>query len=262
MADPTTDVVRVHGWDLPVMRAGSGPDLLLLTGAYDGGDWQPYMAALAEDFRVIVPRHPGVGVELPAWLDTVGDLANFYLEFLAVERLTSVHLMGAALGGWIAAELATRNGTRLASLSLVAPFGARVMGAAGVDLFAVSDEQAIRHLVHDPAVAEGLIAQARDAAKQDDWLQTRVLIAKLCWQPRLHDPQLQKWLHRIDVPTLLIWGAADEVVPVAVADEWRQLVPQARLSVLAACGHLPTLEQPRVVADLVKGFAAERRIAA
>ena len=260
MNGPATSQVRIRDCDIPVMRAGSGAPLLLLPGAYDGDGWHPYMAALARHFDVIVPRHPGFGCAMPDWLDSISDLANFYLEFMAVGQLDGVHLVGAALGGWIAAELATRNTARLASLTLAAPFGARLPGVSGVDLFAASDEQALRDAVQDPALAATLIEQARPG--EDAWLHTRVTVAKLCWQPRLHDPQLQKWLHRIDLPTLLLWGEQDRVAPVALAREWQRLIPGARLELLANCGHLPTLEQPDSVANLIAGFVAEARIAA
>jgi len=83
------------------------------------------MAELAKRFDVIVPEHPGFGAsDTPAWLDTVGDLANFYLDFLDALDLRGVHLVGSSLGGWIAADLAVRNASRLASLTLI--------GAAGI----------------------------------------------------------------------------------------------------------------------------------
>jgi pimeloyl-ACP methyl ester carboxylesterase len=262
VTSPTIAHARLRDSDISVMRGGAGPRLVMLHGAYDGDGWLPYMDALAESFEVIVPRHPGFGGELPEWLDRIADLANGYLDFLQSEQLTEVHLVGAALGGWIAAEMASRSVQRLASLTLVAPYGVRVAGAAGIDLFASSDEQALRDSVHEPALAAALIAKYKDPSGEDAWLNTRVTLAKLTWQPRLHDPFLQKWLHRIDVPTQLIWGARDKVVPVAVGHEWQRLIPRARLHVLEHCGHLPTLEQPRAVADLVRTFVAERRIAA
>ena len=84
--------------------------LLFLHGGGGAGIWLPCMARLAKKFDVIAPEHPGFGAsDTPPWLDTIGDLANFYLDFLEQLDLRGVHLVGSSLGGWIAAELAVRN---------------------------------------------------------------------------------------------------------------------------------------------------------
>src|SRR5256885_12674725 len=105
------------------------------------------MARLAKKFDLIGPEHPGFGAsDTPAWLDTIGDLANFYLDFLDQLDLRGVHLVGSSLGGWIAADLAVRNPTRLASLTLIGAAGIYVEGVEQVDTFRSNDEQRIRDL--------------------------------------------------------------------------------------------------------------------
>ena len=124
MADHTDEMISIRGCRIRVMRGGSGTPLLFLHGGGGAGIWLPSMAALAKKFDVLVPEHPGFGdSDTPPWLDNVADLANFYLDFLEQLDLRGVHLIGSSLGGWIAAELAVRNTSRLASLTLVGSAG-------------------------------------------------------------------------------------------------------------------------------------------
>src|SRR5690348_2864386 len=206
MDEPTPTKLTIHGCTIALRRAGVGQPVLLLHGAADGGQWLPCMADLAAHHDVIVPEHPGFGAsDTPAWLDTIPDLANFYLDLLDQLDLTDVHLIGCDLGGWIAAELAVRNTRRLASLTLVGAAGVHVSGVAQIDPFLRSDEQRIRDLFHDPARADDMVKCAMRSEFEDVGLKNQTTTARLIWQPRGYAPQLAKWLHRIDVPTLLVW---------------------------------------------------------
>src|ERR1700761_2466003 len=134
MIDPTPSKLSVRGCAISLMRAGAGRPVLLLHGASDGGQWHPFMADIAAHHDVIAPEHPGFGAsDTPVWLDTIPDLASFYLDLLDQLDLDQVHLVGCDLGGWIAAELAVRNTRRLASLTLVGAAGIHVPGVAQVD---------------------------------------------------------------------------------------------------------------------------------
>src|SRR5229473_6070158 len=147
MADPHSTKISIRGCGITLMRAGTGRPLLVLHGASDGGHWWPAMTDLAARHDVIVPEHPGYGAsDMPAWLDTISDLANFYLDLLDQLDLRGVHLIGSSLGGWIAAELAVRNSTRLASLTLIGAAGIHVKDVEQVDTFLSNDEQRIRDL--------------------------------------------------------------------------------------------------------------------
>src|SRR3979490_1377366 len=109
MGDHTTSNITVRDCNIALMRGGSGPPLVFLHGAGGASAWLPCMGALTEKFDVIVPEHPGFGAsDTPDWLDTIHDLAYFYLDVLADLDLDRVHLVGVSLGGWIAAELAVR----------------------------------------------------------------------------------------------------------------------------------------------------------
>ena len=145
MPDHTIATLAVRGCNIKLMRGGSGAPLLFLHGASGAGAWLPVMASLATKYDVIVPEHPGFGdSDTPDWLDTIHDLAYFYLDFLAQLELEQVHLVGVSLGGWIAAELAVRDTRRLASLTLVDAAGIHVPGVKQIDPFLRTDEQRIR----------------------------------------------------------------------------------------------------------------------
>src|ERR671936_241749 len=157
MRDHSTSTIAVGDCRIRLMRGGAGAPLLLLHGGGGFGIWLPSMARLAKKFEVIAPEHPGFGEsDMPIWLDTIGDLANFYLDFLDQLDLRGVHLVGSSLGGWIAADLAVRNATRLASLTLVAAAGIHVKDVAQVDTFLSNEEQRIRDLFYNPELAEAV----------------------------------------------------------------------------------------------------------
>src|SRR6185437_1236568 len=248
---------------IALRRAGIGKPVLLLHGAADGGQWLPFMSDLAAHHDVIAPEHPGFGAsDTPAWLDTIPDLANFYLDLLDQLDLADVHLVGFDLGGWIAAELAVRNTRRLASLTLVGAAGVHVPGVAQVDPFLRTDEQRLRDLFHDPACADDLVKRARQPELEDIGLKNQTTTARLIWQPRGYDPQLAKWLHRIDVPTLLVWGANDRVYPPDYAAAYQKLIPGAQLAIVAECGHLPHIEQQPAFFAALGDFLDHKKAAA
>jgi len=263
MADYSVSMIPVRDCRIRVMRAGSGSPLLFLHGGGGAGTWLPFMARLAETFDVIVPEHPGFGEsETPPWLDTVSDLANFYLDFLKQLDLDGVHLVGQSLGGWIAAELAVRNTSRLASLTLASAAGIHVKDIPQVDTFLSSDEQRMRDLFHDQKLADAVLARALRPELEDVALRNRMTTAKLVWQPRSHDPHLQKWLHRIDVPTLLIWGEHDRLFPKDYAFAYQRLIPGSKVVIIPDCGHLPEVEKADVFAAELESFIGAMRIAA
>jgi pimeloyl-ACP methyl ester carboxylesterase len=250
--------VTVAGCATRLMRGGSGSPLMFLHGANGAPVWLPFMEALAADFDVIVPEHPGFGgSEAPDWLDNIGDLAYFYLDLIDHLGLDRVNLVGQSIGGWVAAELAVRNSTRLNRLILSGPSGIYVKGVPRADTFLWSPEETLRNLVNDQSIADRMLAAPVTDEGQMTLLKNRLTTAKLAWQPRFYNPDLHKWLHRISVPTLIVWGADDRLIPAAYGPEYRKLIPGARLEVFADCGHLPFVEKTDAFVALVTGFIRE-----
>ena len=89
---------------------------------------------------------------------------------------------------------------------------------------------------------------------EDVNLKNRTTTAKLIWQPRGYDPHLHKWLHRIDVPTLLIWGDDDRLFPKDYAFAYQRLIPGSKVAIIPECGHLPQAEQRQAFVAALEGF--------
>ena len=244
-----------NGCRIRLLRGGEGAPLLFLHGGGGAPVWLPFMESLAQRFDVIVPEHPGYGgSDTPDWLDNVGDLAYFYLDVIEALGLAKVHLVGTSLGGWVAAEIAVRSCERLATLTLSAAVGIHVKGVPKGDLFMWSREQLIRNLYHDQKLADAALAQPVTDDALMAYAKNQLTSAKLGWNPRLHNPHLHKWLHRISVPTLLVWGDDDKLVPLPHGSAYAALIPGAQLHVIDRCGHVPHVERPDEFVKVVTGF--------
>jgi len=241
--------VEIDGCKVRLRRGGRGEPLLFLHGASGAPAILPFMESLARRFDVLVPEHPGWGKsDEPEWLENIHDVAYFYLDFLEHLGLSGVTLVGSSMGGWIAMELAVRDTARLKSLVLVSPAGVAAPGVQAADIFLMSPEELVRNLFVDPKLAEARLAMPEDV---DASLKNRHTTARLAWEPRLHDPHLPKWLHRIDVPVKIVWGKQDRILPVGLCDELKRLMPEAQVHILDNCGHLPQVEKAKELVDII-----------
>ena len=245
--------VEINGQSLRVFEAGEGEPVLYLHGA-GGASWYPLLEILAKTRRVIAPEHPGFGrSKNPEWMMSVGDLAFFYLDMLEALDLKGVHLVGHSLGGWIAAEIAIRDTARLKSLTLMAPAGVRSPAVPFGDIFLWPPEEHARKSFFDQRFAEERIKNLPNV-DPDLTLQNRAAAARLAWNPRLNNPQLPYWLHRIDVPVLFVWGKEDAICPFACAEPFMKPIKQAELYALAETGHALHTERPKEVAAKLNAF--------
>ena len=244
--------VEVNGCKVNLRRGGAGDPLLFLHGASGAPVIMPFMEKLAQRFDVLVPEHPGYGLsDEPEWLDNIHDAAYFYLDFLKQLDLRKVSLVGSSMGGWMAMEMAVRDTSRLKSLVLVSPAGIAAPGVQPADIFLMPPEELVRRLFHDQKIAEQRLAEPMTPEAIDVSLKNRHTTARLAWEPRLHDPHLPKWLHRIDVPVKIVWGREDRILPVGFVEEYKRLLPRARIHVLESVGHLPHAEKADQFVDIV-----------
>ena len=233
--------VEVAGCKVRLRRGGSGEPLLFLHGASGAPVIMPSMEKLAARFDVLVPEHPGYGLsDEPEWLENIHDVAYFYLDFLKQLNLRNVTLVGSSMGGWMAMEIAVRDTARLKSIVLVSPAGVAAPNAQPADIFLMSPEETVKALFFDQQLAQERLAQPVDV---DLALKNRHATARLAWEPRLHDPFLPKWLHRIDVPVKIVWGRQDRILPIGLLDSYRKLFPRAQIHIVEDCGHLPHAEK-------------------
>jgi pimeloyl-ACP methyl ester carboxylesterase len=249
--------VAVAGVSLELDERGDGPPLLFL---HPGEGLQPqrdWLDLLARRHRVIAPHHPGwSNSSLPDWLSTVDDLAYLYLDLTAMLALDKAILVGACFGGWIAAEMAVRDTWRFAKLALLDPLGIKVGGVTDrdiADMHAISRDEYMRLAWADPANGERDLMQLLET-ELAGIARGREAFARFGWKPYMHNPHLKRWLHRIDIPTLLLWGERDGIVSTAYGEAWRAEIPGARMETVADAGHFPHWEQPRDVADRLSRF--------
>ena len=263
MAGDRPGWLSVHGVTLEVLERGQGRPILWLHGE-DGLDPSaPFVDLLAAHGRVVAPSHPGFGHSPDANnIDSVDDLAYLYLDLLAERNLRDVIVVGSSLGGWIAAEMAVKSSERFSGLVLVAPLGIKVGDRETrdiPDIFALPPDEVTRLQYRDPARA------ALDPAKlSDDELtviaRNREATALYAWEPYFHNPKLKRWLHRISVPTLMLWGADDRFVTAAYyGAAFRAAIPGAKFETIDGAGHFPHIEEPRAFTERVRGFLAERK---
>ena len=240
--------IDVRGTTIRLLTAGDGPPLVFLHGSGDRGDWLPVYDRLAASHRVIRADHPGFN-----WsddddrIDSVHDLAFFYLDLfdqLAIDRATVV---GASLGGWLAVDLATIEPRRVERLVLIDAVGIRVEGVSVPDYFLLNPQALSERVWREPGFVRA--NQEWAAALQDDteaygrYLRGRATTAHLAWNPYFHDPKLLDRLHRVTCPTLVVWGSDDGLFPIEYGRRWVELMPQATLAVIEGAGHLPHVER-------------------
>ena len=242
---------QINGIDTAVLTAGAGPPLVFFHG---GGTATGFDALLplAERTRLIVPIHPGFGASAddPS-IDDIRDYVLHYLELFEALELREIALAGHSLGGFIAATFAINHPGRIRRLVLASPFGLAVPGHETVSLAQLSPEEVAGYLTDDPAVfadlptpptQEFLDERAREARSAQ-----RVL------KGRTHDAKLAPWLHRLTMPTLLLWGENDRLIPAGQAPAWAQHMPAAETRILPGVSHL-LFDESRTAVDAVGDF--------
>jgi pimeloyl-ACP methyl ester carboxylesterase len=250
-------MTSIAGIDLELIERGEGTPLLYLHGGGGIASDLPFLDLLAKTRCVIAPSHPGFGKSsLPDWLDSVDDIAHVYLELMEHLGLTRTDIVGFSIGGWIAAEIATKVPERINRLVLIGPVGVKTGTPDKLDIpdvFAMPREKLDRLRFHDP----GKHAADLSAVPDDELLvvaRNRETLALLTWEPYMHNPKLPHRLHRVNVPALLIRGASDGIVSAEYLERYAELIPDARLDTIAAAGHLPHVEQPTATAAKVLQF--------
>lgn len=242
-----------------MFRGGKGEAVVFLHGGAGLSVWTPFYQKVSESYDLYVTEHPGFGQsDNPEWLNSVADLALFYLDFIDSLDVEKVHLIGNSFGGWVAAELAARDCSRLKSLTLIGPSGlAPKEGAA--DIFRWSHEENTRNLFHNQAIADRALGTAPTVEQLAVQLKNQTTVVRLGAANRLVNPDLSRWLHRINVPTHILWGEHDKLAPASTAEVWKSYIPKAAVTVVADAGHLPHAEKADVVGPAVVEFLAKAK---
>ncbi len=277
ITDETIDVagIRTH-----YLRAGTGSPLVLLHGLGDSAqDWQWVMPSLAERYRVYAPDLPGSGASAKPSADySPRFYARFIHNFLDALGVADAVVAGHSFGGLAAICFALAAPTRVRALVLANSAGLGQEVNIGL------------RLVSTPGYGDltTLWAQTPPGNIQRVWARTALLFARpwraprawladqyrLVQQPGFLGATLRELraqinfggqlnvvldeLPRLSVPTLLIWGDRDQVVPVHHAQAALAQVQRGQLVVIPDCGHLPHVEQPKRFADVFHTFLDEQ----
>ncbi len=256
---------------------GEGKPVVFVHGL--GGQWQNFIETLpriAQERRVLALDLPGFGSsEMPAGgeisIQEYGKVVDGFCEVLGLER---VALVGNSMGGFIAAEVTIQNPDRVERLVLISAAGitssnilhapTRLIGRVAKVVTAATTASHHRRMSSRPVtrhVALALVARhpcklRADAAWEglikgagrDGFEAALMASVKYDYRDRLEE---------IECPTLIIWGENDSVISVEDAHEYERLISDSRKTVMEDTGHVPMMERPRAVNDVVLEFLAE-----
>lgn len=253
------DAAAVAGVSIQRLTLGASGRPLLYLHPKDGpGDDRPFLEALASaGFAVHAPWLPGFGhSERPDGFETVRDLACFGAAYLDEIAADGALVVGASFGGWVAADMATRDLSRIAGFVLIDALGLK-FGAPDqreiADFHNAKAEEIARSSWVNPArhgPPDGLNDdEALAAARSEE------AFALYGWRPYMHDPGLGRWLKRVDCPALVLWGEADGVVSTDYGGAYADLFPDGRFQTITGAAHYPTREQPAETAARIAAFA-------
>ena len=275
MPSPETSRITVRGRQVRYRVDGAGPPVILLHGIGRSlEDWIEQHELLQARHRVYSMDLPGYGWSEPlAEPYTLPALARFVAGFLdAVQVAEPVHLVGNSLGGAVAMQLAVDAPDRIASLALVnsAGFGREV--TIGLRLLAIRPlgrlllrpsrygaRQVERSLFHNPAfVTQARIehafalAQRPHAAKV--LLETTLNLGTICGVRPQWRKTLLRALAELEVPTLIVWGDRDLILPAAHLNAARAHLPRAQTHLFPNTGHMPQIERADALRQLLEEF--------
>ncbi len=270
--------IRVHGHEIAYREAGEGPTVLLIHGmAGSSRTWRAVMPLLAERCRVIAPDLLGHGESVSSAGDySLGGFASMLRDLLAALGVEHVTVVGQSLGGGVAMQLAYQHPELVQRLVLVSSGGLgrevspvlRGFAFPGVELLGpivfpgfVRDlgdkvsRTATRFGIRAPRAAEmwDAYTSLTDGAHRDAFLRTLRSVIGPGGQAVSAGDRLAL---ASMMPTLIVWGDADPIIPVAHAHAAHDAIPGSRLEILTGVGHFPQAEEPHRLATLIEDFLA------
>ena len=241
------------------LEEGNGSPVVILHHSWGAPGWLPFHDRLVNaGARVIVPDMPGwAGSERPAWAREPRDIAIIISRMLAALELADVKLVGFGFGGYVAAELASMNNSRLAALVLVGAAGVQPKEGEILDQMMLSHRKYVEESFRNAEAYTDYMGEEPPDDVRDLWDFSREMTARVTWKPYMFNRRLEPLLGDMRTPTLLVWGKVDKVVPLACAQQYHDALPDSTLVVVEDAGHVVELEQPERLATLVSAFPKE-----
>jgi pimeloyl-ACP methyl ester carboxylesterase len=251
MSKFSQETLTVDGVKTAVFTAGKGEPLVFFHGAsvMEGFD---FAEAWTDRFRVIVPHHPGFGQsgDDPTFTE-LHDYIMHYVKLFDMMKLDKVNLVGLSLGGYLAAQFASEQGHRVKRLGLIAPAGMIDLKNPPLDILAVPGETIPALLVSNFDVIKKFLPEKPDLDFVGERYREAGTVARLLWEHPAN-PKFMRHLHRIDMPTMIVWGDEDKLIPVQQTETWRKFIPKADIKIYKGAGHLVHLEKPEAVEALAR----------
>ncbi len=238
----------VAGVDLRVLEAGRGKPLLILHEELGSPGPLRWQAVLSKSRKLLLPLHPGFGrTPRVDWVASVRDLACFYARFLREQKLAPIDVIGFSFGGWLAAEMVANDPALFSRMALVGAAGIRPPKGDILDAFLLTGQTYLQASVLDPAKTPeftALYGTDQTPEQFEAWEECRAETARIAWQPYMHNPSLPHLLEGVrGIPTLLLWGEEDRVVPPSAGEAYRRAIAGSKLVTFAECNHRPEIEK-------------------
>lgn len=258
MANWTEETVKVAGTELVLVRGGSGRPLLMLHDELGYPGWVSWNDALAEKWEFIIPLQPGFG-QSPRldWIRSYRDLGGFYARVLREMNLAPIDVIAFSAGGYIAAEMAASDPNIFSRMILSAPMGLKPTEGEIFDFLAVTIRTCLMQTVSNPEAPDFAKLYGGDMTPEQFELfeDARSETARLGWEPFMYNPSLGHLLEGVThLPTLLVWGEEDAVVPRGCIDAYQNAIPSAQVVTIPQVGHRPEVEDPETFIQVVKAF--------
>ncbi|MCV9940671.1 alpha/beta hydrolase [Boseaceae bacterium BT-24-1] len=246
----------VAGTKTVVYSIGSGDPVVFLHGGATFPGFE-FARSWATDRKVIIPHHPGFGESGDdEKINSVHDYVLHYLDLFDQLKLERFDLAGHSFGAWIAAEFAIEHSYRLRKLVLAGPTGLVIKEHPAPDFFKLRAADLPQYLTADPEVALSLFPEGHDVDFLVLSYRETTSLSRVCWDKPQGNRKLGRWLHRVKVPTLLVWGEHDRFCPIAGASAWEELLPDTKLQVIPGAGHL-VFEESQAAVEAARRFLAE-----
>jgi pimeloyl-ACP methyl ester carboxylesterase len=245
----------IHYWDV-----GSGPVVVLLHGLGSSKeDWLAVVGPLSKNHRLLIPDQIGFGhSDKPLVSYSVQIFVDFLDEFLRQMKVEKASLVGESLGGWVSALYVTEiSGTERISVvdKLVLADAAGLKQKGPIPDFNTSLQSSgrlLKSLFYDSSwINDERIRQsfAHRLAANDGYT-----IQSFLNNPALASELLDDKLSHIRVPTLVVWGKQDQLVPFSSGEKYAAGIPGARLVAFDKCGHIPKAEKTAEFVSAVTAF--------
>jgi len=256
---PPQKTALVFGQKIAYYEAGTGPAIVLVHGFASQArfDWGNVILPLAEHHHVLALDQIGFGASAKPLIDySIQTYVDFLGEFLRVQNIKDFTLAGESLGGWISAlyTIESLDPKNTGPYAIAAPKRLILEDAAGMAALpstgtsypvtgTLADAHGVAIVFHNKSlITEEFVREnfAMKLAANDGFTERSI------WgNPKLATEVVKDRLAKITIPTLVVWGGNDELIPLEAGKAYAAGIPGSKLAIIPECGHGPSIEKPK-----------------